>query len=157
MWSKQKCGSTGKVGDPRRSAKPPRSRLGPMLDPTASLHAGRVRQPLGKFGPAPSRRLGADRQGQGFDLAHQHHQPLAPCDGGVQQGALQHDVVLGGDRNHHGGVLGPLRLVDGGGVRQPQRIQVRDVVPDIAVLEPNRECLIVGAYRGSRAVPRKVR
>ena len=41
---------------------------------------------------------------------HQHHQPLAPSDGGVQQISLQHRVVLRRDRDDKGRIFRSLAL-----------------------------------------------
>ena len=58
----------------------------------------------------------ANRDGDGLLLADENHQPLAARDAGIEEISLQHGVVLGQDRDDHGGIFGALALVDGGGI-----------------------------------------
>jgi len=51
--------------------------------------------------------------GHGLLRSHQHHEPPAPGDGGIDQVALEEDIVLGQQGNHHHRILGSLGLVDG--------------------------------------------
>jgi hypothetical protein len=39
--------------------------------------------------------------GEGFSGAHHHHQISASCYGGIDQVALEKDIVLGEDRDYH--------------------------------------------------------
>src|ERR1039457_7563321 len=71
--------------------------------------AASLPQPLLQFRPAPLDLLALHRNRQRPLLTHQHHQTLAPCNAGIDQIALEHDVVLGGKRNHHCLMLRGLR------------------------------------------------
>ena len=68
------------------------------------------RQPLLQLRPSPAPRHVADGNGNGFLLPDEHDQPLAARDAGVEQISLQHGVVLGHDRNDHGGIFRPWLL-----------------------------------------------
>jgi len=59
-----------------------------------------------------------DGHGERAAGADQHDEFFAAADGGVEQVALQHHVVAGGDRDDDGRVFGALGLVDGDGVGQ---------------------------------------
>src|SRR5208337_601019 len=53
----------------------------------------------------------------------ENHEALAAGDAGVEKVPLQHGVVLGQDWDNHGGILGALAFVDGGGVGRNQRVE----------------------------------
>jgi hypothetical protein len=72
----------------------------------------------------------AHRDGDGFLLAHQNHKALTAGDAGIEQIALQHGVVLGHDRDHDGGVLRALALMDGCCVGRHQGVELAKAVGD---------------------------
>ena len=49
-----------------------------------------------------------DSHGYGASAPNKHHEPLAPRDSGVEEIALQHDVVLGKQGNDDGRILATL-------------------------------------------------
>ena len=69
-----------------------------------------------------------DGHRQGLFLAHQHHQLLAAGEAGVDEIALQHGVVLGEQRNHHGGIFAALAFVDRAGIGRHQVIELTPAV-----------------------------
>jgi hypothetical protein len=73
-------------------------------------------KPFVKLRPASPPRNVANRNRDGPLLADQDHEPLAAGNASVEEVSLQHGIVLGQDRDHHGGILRALALVDGGGV-----------------------------------------
>src|SRR5208282_4247143 len=73
-------------------------------------------EPLVELRPASPARNIANGDRNGLLLADENHEPLAAGEAGVEQISLQHWVVLGHDRDDHGGILRALALVDGGGV-----------------------------------------
>ena len=60
---------------------------------------------------------------------------LPPRDAGIEEVALEEDVVLGQDRDDHGRVLGALRFVDGNGVGVDQLVELGEVVGDLPAVE----------------------
>ena len=56
-------------------------------------------------------------------VAHEHDEALAARDRRVEEVARQHDEVRGEQRDDHGGVLAPLRLVHAACVRQRQLVE----------------------------------
>ena len=79
------------------------------------------------------------RHGQGSPASDHHDQPPAPGDGGVQQVALQHRVVLRQHRNHNRGKLAPLGPVYGHCEGGLQFVQFREVVVQAGFLEVHRD------------------
>src|SRR3954454_18634107 len=76
---------------------------------------------------------------------------LAAGHAGVEQVALQHRPVLGGDRDHHRRVLRALRLVHRGGVGQHQHVQLAEVVADLPSIEVDHQLAGLGIDRFHKA------
>ena len=81
----------------------------------------------------------AYRHGQGPTASDHHDQPPPPGDGGVQQVALQHGVMLRQDWNHHRGKLAPLGPVYGHCEGGLQFVQFREVIVQAGFLEVHRD------------------
>src|SRR4029077_12465599 len=73
-------------------------------------------KPLVELGPASPTRNIANRDRDGLLLADKDPEPFAAGNASVEEVSLQHGIVLGQDRDDHGGILRALALVDGGGV-----------------------------------------
>src|ERR1700690_682173 len=85
-------------------------------------------KPLVKLRQASPPRNVANRNRDGLLLADQDHEPLAASNAGIEEVSLQHSVVLGEDRDDHGGIFGALALVDGGGIGGNQRVKFAKAV-----------------------------
>ena len=72
-------------------------------------------------------------------LTDQDNQAGAASDPGVEQVSLQHVVVLGQDRDDDGGVLGTLRLVDGGGVGEHNLVQLTELIDNLPAVEIDQD------------------
>ena len=93
-------------------------------------------------------------QPHGFFRAHQHQQLAGAGDGGVEQIALQHDGVLGGERQHDGGVFGALGFVHGDGVTQGKRVQLgQGVGVPVEDQVVRRELLCTVGPKGKQYLP----
>src|SRR5271166_6585479 len=79
-------------------------------------------QPIIEFRPASPARNISNGDCNGLLLADENHELLATGNAGVEEIPLQHRVVLGHDRDDHGGILRALALVDGGGIGGDQRV-----------------------------------
>ena len=66
----------------------------------------------------------SDGEGDGLLRSDADDQLPAAGDGGVEEVALEHDVVLGVDRDDDGGILASLALVNGDGVAQNQLVEI---------------------------------
>jgi hypothetical protein len=75
----------------------------------------------------------AHRDGDGFLLAHQNHKALTAGDG----------VVLGHDRDHHGGVFRALALMDGCCVGRHQGVELAKAAGDRTPIETGGEFAFV--------------
>src|SRR5271157_5123843 len=73
-------------------------------------------KPLVELRPSPPARYIANGDRDGLLLTDENQEPLAARNPGVEQISLQHRVVLGEDRDDHGGIFSALALVDGGGI-----------------------------------------
>src|ERR1700730_8617621 len=102
-------------------------------------------KPLVKLRPASPPRNVANRNRDGFLLADEDHEPLAASDAGVEEISLQHCVVLGEDRDDHGGIFGALALVDGGGIGGNQGVKLAEAVVHRAPVEARHEFARVGS------------
>ena len=65
-------------------------------------------EPFVQLRPPPPSRDAAHSDCEGFLLAHQHDQLLAPRDSSVEQIPLQHGKMLGHHRDDDSGILGTL-------------------------------------------------
>jgi hypothetical protein len=68
-------------------------------------------------------------------LTDQHHEALSPSDRGVEQVPLQHRVMLCQDRNHDGGILRPLALVDRRRVCRNEGVEFPEAVANRSTIE----------------------
>jgi hypothetical protein len=82
------------------------------------------RHPLLELRPPPARVPILDRDIKRPPLSHEHDQPLAPGHAGVEEVPRQHGVVLDGEGDDRGRVLGPLCLAHRGRVDQHQLVQL---------------------------------
>ena len=96
-------------------------------------------KPLVKLRPAPPARYVANRDGDSLLLADENHQPLATRHAGIEEISLQHCVVLGKDRDDHGGIFGALALVDGSGIGGNQRVKLAEAVRHRAPVEARHQ------------------
>src|ERR1700722_5916354 len=85
-------------------------------------------KPLVKLRPASRPRNVTNRNRDGLLLADQDHEPLAAGNAGVEEISLQHGIVLGQDRDHHGGILRPLALVDSDGISGDQGVKLTEAI-----------------------------
>jgi hypothetical protein len=88
--------------------------------------------------------LGADGDGEGFGLADEDEELLASGDGGVEEVALEQEVMLHGEGNDDGGEFGALGFVDGDGIGEREFVEFAEGVGDIALIEADDDLLIDG-------------
>src|SRR5271166_4104708 len=91
-------------------------------------------EPLAELRPATPARSVADSDGDRLLLADQDDEALAAGHTCVEKVALQHGVVLRENRDDHGGIFGPLALVDGRGIGRNQNVELADIA-DVAVVD----------------------
>src|SRR5208282_5412270 len=101
-------------------------------------------QPIIEFRPASPARNISNGDCNGLLLADENHELLATGNAGVEEIPLQHRVVLGHDRDDHGGILRALALVDGGGVGGDQRVEFAEAVGHRAPIEARLEFAHLG-------------
>ena len=74
---------------------------------------------------------------EGFGVADDDDEAFGAGDGGVEDVALEHEVVLGGDGQDERGVFAALGFVDGDGVGEAEVVEVVEINEVYAVEEVN--------------------
>ena len=89
----------------------------------------------------------ADGDGEGLPGADQHDELPRAGDGGVEEVALKHDVVLGQHGDDDGGIFAALAFVDADAVGRQQFIEVGEIIDHGAVVHRDRQRLLDGVNR----------
>src|SRR5581483_9593663 len=92
-------------------------------------------QPLGEIGAPLVGAHRANRQCQRFRLGDHDHEPFAPGHAGIEQVALQQREMLGAERQHYGGILRALTLMDRGRIGECELIEFTTGIRYRAALE----------------------
>ena len=100
-------------------------------------------QEFPQLGPPPSLSYATDSDTHRSLLTDQDNQPGAASDPRVKQVPLQHGVMLGQDRDDNGGVLGTLRLVDGGRVGEHNLVQLTELIDDLPAVEIDQDLCFI--------------
>ena len=105
----------------------------------------------GEGGATLAHGVGLDRLLHRVGYAEEQHQFLAAGNGGVEEVALQHHVVLGVHDDNYGGVFAALRFVDGGGVGEHQFVQIAGAILYRTAVEQHRHGARGGVDPGDKA------
>jgi len=84
-----------------------------------------------------------DSHSYGTLAADQYHQSLSTGYRRIQQVALQHDIVLRQERNHHRGILTAMGFVYGYGIGQHQLVQIASLVAYYPIFKSDEELLFL--------------
>ena len=93
----------------------------------------------------------ADGQVDSLFLSHQDQDLFRPGHAGVEEIALEHDVVGHHEGHDDDGVFAPLALVDGAGVGQDELVQLGDVIGDIPAVEVDLELPLLHIHMADHA------
>ena len=123
------------------------------LDQTGILIKNSIRaQPLPELRPPLASAAAAHRDRHRPALTDDDHETFAPRDGGVDEIARQHRVMLGRERDDDGGIFRALRLVDRRRIGGNHSVEFAQRIFDLAPVEAGDEEAfnLVDAQHGSK-------